>query len=976
MKILPWISAQAICGLLLLLTDSRGMADTFAWKNPPVSGAFNVAGNWQNADGNGGYPGAGDFAIFRDGVYTVTCDGATAGMTELIGTVTFQLNGNYSAGSYIQGGHPVVLQGGGTLETGPFSSLGDGSILVNGSGLTMDNFDFGTSSLQSRILGINGARITSSVQLNGSTHSLPQPRLESGSEWHHTGALIVNKCFISGGSLLAADELSVRAELDAGRIQAGLLKGSGHAINGSTVTAVTTSLSEWLLEGSGNSINVSGTTLPGLIYADISLKSGATFSAGALADNSWYTVDGSGSQLTVAGLITSDGPQKITIQNLGQGSAASLSRAFVIVRDAGSLFSYSNKAEDSTVQILNGGRINGGDFVGPSASTNSAGISVSGAGSALVLSGELDLGVSGESSVTVDSGGRLESAKSRLDGGKVGGFSSGSVFGGDSFWLAKNGMAVGITKGVATLNLGAGGRVEVRGATTAMDLGLEPGSEGRMDVDGGSLPVPSALDTRLTAETGVGVGGKGSLSVRSQGRILASKLTVGIKAGSDGSLDVIGAGTSLEVGDTLEIGRAGIGRMTIFSGGLATASDVLVGSNPGTNLLRLTGPGSMLTVSKALRVGRDGIGQLSVEQGGQVILTGTYAEPDVTGAGLCGVGANGGATGYVSVKGPGSALLGLNGFLNLGLTGSGNLTVTNGGEVHFAAISIVGGQNRSSSATLSGAGSVVRARDSLGIGRPFPGPESDEVTVTAGGLLESKSTLGVGKTGILRLNGGSAVAGQSGEAPIPGTLLVANFGRFFLGGRLIGSVVVRQGGTFLPGFSPGKATIEGDLTLAVGTALEMELGGPGAGEGFDQIEATGTVTLAGHLDIVFRDGFAPTNGQVFGLVKGASILGGFAEVAVHGLAPGFTYSLANTGGNTLSLTATSAGVAITQPELSITRAAGGSVIIAWPAYITGWTLQQATGLDSSTWLPLPAPGNTVTVPTSFDAGFFRLSKAP
>ena len=62
--------------------------------------------------------------------------------------------------------------------------------------------------------------------------------------------------------------------------------------------------------------------------------------------------------------------------------------------------------------------------------------------------------------------------------------------------------------------------------------------------------------------------------------------------------------------------------------------------------------------------------------------------------------------------------------------------------------------------------------------------------------------------------------------------------------------------------------------------------------------------------------------------------------------------------------------------MSITRAAGGSVIIAWPAYITGWTLQQATGLDSSTWLPLPAPGNTVTVPTSFDAGFFRLSKVP
>ena len=358
-------SAQLALVVVWTLSGPGAGADTFAWKNPPVSGAFNAPSSWQNADGHGGFPGAGDFAIFRDGVYTVTCNGASAGMTELIGTVTFQLDGNYSAGSYIQGGHPVVLQGGGTLQTGPFSSLGDGSILVDGSGLAMDNFDFGTSSVQTRIRGINGAQIKSSAQLNGSTHSLPQPRLESGSSWHHTGALVVNKCFVNGGSLLAADELNVRAELDGGHLQAGLLKGSGHAINGSTITAATTSLSDWLLDGSGNVMTVTGTTVPGLLYADISVKSGATFSAGALADNAWYTIDGSGSQLSVGGVITADGPQKITIQNLGQGTAASLSKVSLFVRDAGSLFAFSNKAEDSTVLIQKGGRVNGVHFIGP-----------------------------------------------------------------------------------------------------------------------------------------------------------------------------------------------------------------------------------------------------------------------------------------------------------------------------------------------------------------------------------------------------------------------------------------------------------------------------------------------------------------------------------------------------------------------------------------------------------------------------------
>jgi len=216
------------------------------------------------------------------------------------------------------------------------------------------------------------------------------------------------------------------------------------------------------------------------------------------------------------------------------------------------------------------------------------------------------------------------------------------------------------------------------------------------------------------------------------------------------------------------------------------------------------------------------------------------------------------------------------------------------------------------------------------------------------------------------------VAGQSSEAPIPGTVLVANFGRFYLGGRLIGSVLVRQGGIFLPGFSPGKATIEGNLTMATGTSLEIELGGDGAGTAYDQIEATGTVTLAGHLDIVFRDGFAPTNGHVFEVVKGGSVVGSFSDVTVKGLAPGFTYALANTGGNSLRLTATRAGVATTRPELKITPVDATNVIVSWPGYIAGFTLQKATGFPAASWQPISAPGNTITLPVSVGSSFFRL----
>jgi len=126
------------------------------------------------------------------------------------------------------------------------------------------------------------------------------------------------------------------------------------------------------------------------------------------------------------------------------------------------------------------------------------------------------------------------------------------------------------------------------------------------------------------------------------------------------------------------------------------------------------------------------------------------------------------------------------------------------------------------------------------------------------------------------------------------------------------------------------------------------------------------------LDFVFRDGFAPVNGQVFELAKGSQILGDFSEVAVQGLAPGFTYSLAKTGGTRLLLTATGTGSAASKPELTINRGSDGSVALSWPGYVTGWTLQRSANLEGS-WQPVPAPGNTLTIPAPTGTAFFRLA---
>jgi len=960
MKNRRWISAQTLCGALLCLATVAAQAqDTFRWEFP-VSGDFNDKNKWASFPPYHAYPVAGDFVIINAGSgYTVNCKGAASGHLEAGGHFTLQLDGAFDAGDLALGGG-VVLRGGGTLTGTPVLLGSNGladeyDVLVDGAGLTMNGLDLSSTI---RMVGRNGAKIISSglTDRNGT-----RPLLESGAEWQHAGKIYGSLCTINSGALLSADEMDFsQAELDGGRLQSGpLVLGRLKAKNGAVLSATTANLGASVpvvLEGGGTRMTISGAL--GAPFGNVVVRGGALLSVGSLASagSSFYFFDGSGSQLAVASSVDR---AIITMTNQAQGSAASMTRSSLTIRDAGSLFNVSDRFVDSIVTVQNGARVNSGLGLG-------SGFSVDGMGSVVVLSGILNTSPSGAlASVGVSGGGRLDCAAAAAGG---------SVYGADSLWrvgngLVGNGLVVG-DKEEVYLNLGDGGRVEVHGS--ALALGFGKNGKGNLIVDGGgSLPSPSVLDLRQVVETGVGVAGEGLLRVNRRGRILASKLTVGVENGSKGTLEVFGLGTSLELGDTLEIGRAGSGLMTV-DGGLVTTPEVVVGSNSGTNLLRLSGSGSTVTVADRVRLGKSGNGQLTIQQGAQLVLTGVFVDPNPKEVGLCEV-SSGYGTGTVTVDGAGSALRGVNAFLAVGLTGKGNLTVTAGGTVDFAAISIFGGQNQSSTGSISGAGSVVQARDSLGIGSPFPGPELDEVTVSAGGLLKSKADFFVGRTGTLRLSGGSCVVGQTAEAPIPGTVLVATFGRFYLGGRLIGSVLVRPGGQLLPGSSPGHAAVEGNVTFAAGTSLEMELGGQGAGTGFDQIEATGTVTLGGRLDFVFRDGFAPTNGQSFELVRGGAVTGSFSEVNVAGLAPGFTYTLVNSGGTSLVLTATSTGVATSRPKLTIVPSSGTNVVVSWPGYITGWNLQKATGLPAGSWQPVTTQSNMVTLPASVGSGFFRLS---
>ncbi len=138
----------------------------------------------------------------------------------------------------------------------------------------------------------------------------------------------------------------------------------------------------------------------------------------------------------------------------------------------------------------------------------------------------------------------------------------------------------------------------------------------------------------------------------------------------------------------------------------------------------------------------------------------------------------------------------------------------------------------------------------------------------------------------------------AGEVRVDGTL--ASYGEYRLeGGTLFGTGRVptklsQLGGTLSPGNSPGLLEIDGDYNLATAGTLFIETGGSSAGTEYDQLDVTGSVTLAGNLSayvistivkgtqftIINNDGSDPVVGSFAGLPEGAVFDNGYDEYRV------------------------------------------------------------------------------------------------
>jgi len=191
---------------------------------------------------------------------------------------------------------------------------------------------------------------------------------------------------------------------------------------------------------------------------------------------------------------------------------------------------------------------------------------------------------------------------------------------------------------------------------------------------------------------------------------------------------------------------------------------------------------------------------------------------------------------------------------------------------------------------FTGVGSLtVGDRGHANAGRMFVGmgDGTGTVIVNTGGRVELQSTVNTWDGSTIDLTGGGRMLMGLGFIDfVPDGTMRIGLGGALLGDGLIKGDVEVFGGTIKPGHSPGKLTIEGNLTLDGDGILDIEIGGVGAGE-FDQLEVLGGTVLDGTLNLIFLPGFSPSAGESFSLdlFPNGGISGGITGLTVQGLAP-------------------------------------------------------------------------------------------
>ncbi len=427
---------------------------------------------------------------------------------------------------------------------------------------------------------------------------------------------------------------------------------------------------------------------------------------------------------------------------------------------------------NGTLTIKSGGTVsNVNGVVGSqSGSTGSVTVDANGGASMWTNSGNLTVGDAGNGTLAIKNAGAVSDVDGSI-GNQSTSTSSVTVNGTGSTWTNSATLDVG-NSGNGTLNIQASGAVSDTSATIAD----QTGSTGAVNIAG-----KNSMWTNSSSLT-VGNSGDGTLDITG-GTVADTSATIADQTGSTGLATVDGKNSTWTNSSSLTVGNSGNGTLMVINGGTVTNTDGTIADQTGSTgaaTVDGTGGASTWTMTGDLTVGNSGNGTLMVLAGGAVSsVSGTIANQT-------------GSTGTVTVDGAGSmwTIAGAGSSLKVGVDGTGELDITNGGAVS-ALTNVVAGFDSGSMGTIKvdGAGSTLAA-SLLIIGDSGNG----FMNVTNGGVVTSDSGV---IANFVPSNSSVTVDGTGSQWTISGTLMVGNTGN--------GSMSITNGGAV----SNTDATIAG-----------------------------------------------------------------------------------------------------------------------------------------------------------------------
>lgn len=506
----------------------------------------------------------------------------------------------------------------------------------------------------------------------------------------------------------------------------------------------------------------------------------------------------------------------------------------------------SGSSGTGSVSITNGGLLNATSLL----AYNSASINVDGAGSKLdltssfAITGGLTLGLTGtNNTLNVTNGATLITGTGDFtvaNGSRV----AVQLSGPGTSWTVATGFA-----GYTPIILVGGGGAGVATMTVGNRAVVNDGGDIEVDSTGtASLAISGSAYVQSGSIYAVRIGknASGSLALNTGGTLTANNTYIGEYTGATGTATVSGAGTVWNPG-MLNVGSIGGSGTVNVSGGARVNGAGSIGSGSGSGNMLLSGSGTQwyanpsgssvnnfilvnstgtLQVQQGAFVGANnltagGNGKIVVQDAGTVVQTSFGISGNATGQILngavvsgtgtgSGVIASGSSNAFVLVDGAGSQW-NMGGSLLAGSTGSGTLTIQNGGVVSAGKVYIGydnSGDHGKGTVTVAGPGSALTSTGLMHVG-----DYGDR-----GSLLvqNSGSVSSVSGTTTTENNSGIAFLGTtSGTATITGSGSIwNNTGNFFIGGSGTGVLSVINGGRMS---TTGTASINALSILNIGT---------------------------------------------------------------------------------------------------------------------------------------------------------------